>query len=150
MKKEQANNLIKNVILSASSMEYLWNELLKNLNISWASFKIITAIFELSNSWINVTPSIICEKCWWTLANISQRLNILEKNWLVKREYASKTDKRNIVVKITKKWEEVYQKWWEDEAWFLDYIENIFSEEEYEIFVKLLEKFSKTTKDFLK
>lgn len=149
MKKEQANNLIKEVILASSNMEYLWNILLKNLNITWASFKIITAVYELSNNWKNVTPSILCEKCWGTLANISQRLNILEKNWFIKREYATKNDKRNIVIKITKKWEDVYKKWWEDERWFLDFLWNNFSEEEYDIFIKFLERFSKSTNDFL-
>ncbi|EKE11402.1 MAG: hypothetical protein ACD_15C00084G0003 [uncultured bacterium] len=100
MEKKDNLSPIQSIICLAHRFEAIANKyVFQPMGFSSVSMKILKALsFNPS-----LSPSDLIEITSSTKSNISQRLNFLEKEGYIKRNYASnKTDKRKVNIRLTK------------------------------------------------
>lgn len=91
--------VFKHIVMTAARLETFANKhFLEVFNLKLASLKILYVLSQHSA----VTPAQLVKELACTKSNITQRLNVLEKNGLVQRISSSRSkDKRKVGIGIT-------------------------------------------------
>ncbi len=138
MKNSKINQIIKKISVAYWKTENFWTKVLSEFWLTPMSFKILNVASDNDN----VTPSLIRNRVWWTLSNISQRLDFLEKQLLIKRIYSKqRKDRRKTVIVLTAKWKDIYVKAWEKTSILSKVFAKDFDDKNLEIFLSYLDKY---------
>lgn len=91
--------IFKHIVMTATRLEAFANRhFLEVFNLKLASLKILYVLSQHSS----VTPTQLMNELACTKSNITQRLNVMEKNGLIQRTSLSRSnDKRKVSVGIT-------------------------------------------------
>ncbi len=140
-------HLSNRLMMAAAQTEKLSLRELKAFDISLANFKVLTALVLYKK----ISPPEIVELVGGTRANLSQRLAVLEERGLVTRACASpKQDRRTIVIRVTKKGQELHAQAWEQEQVCIQVLAKKFGKEQTKQLDCLLEAYIACVEEIVK
>jgi RND family efflux transporter MFP subunit len=98
----QKKAFFRQIVLTSTRLEAFANRtIFEPIGLTTSCTKII-ALFE---KYKKLTPGLIIKEIGGSKSNITQRLNLLEKQGIIKRQFEDLKDKRNVIIIMTKKGE---------------------------------------------